>query len=128
MFFALLTQLAVADEVLPVQRVRFYETGVAYFERSGTVSGGTTLPVPRSHLDDALKTLVVLGADSEVGVISFPAAVSPDAARVRAGLGEQSHMGFREALDQIREDFTRGSKVGGIEGDALQGGEVHSFI
>jgi hypothetical protein len=70
-------QLAVAaprTATLPLSRVRFYETGVGYFERSGTVpSGETALPVPAGHLDDALKTLVVLGGDTKVsGVAGLP--------------------------------------------------------
>ena len=50
------------NTTLPLTRVRLYETGVGYFERSGAVPvGETSLPVPAGHLDDALKTLVEIG-------------------------------------------------------------------
>jgi hypothetical protein len=55
-----------ADDVLPLTKVRLYETGVAYFERSGPVEGSTSLPVPSSHVDDALKSLVVLAGTAVV--------------------------------------------------------------
>jgi hypothetical protein len=75
---------------LPLTRVRLYETGVGYFERSGAVTGGeTALPVPAGHLDDALKTLVVLGAGTKVSGVAFASSVSRDMARKLAGLPEQ---------------------------------------
>lgn len=76
--------------VLPLRTVRLYETGVGYFERSGTVSGGeqASLPVPAGHLDDALKTLVVIGADGKrtVGGLEFGSSVSRAMGRALAGL------------------------------------------
>jgi hypothetical protein len=84
---------------LPLTRVRLYETGVGYFERSGVVPAGeTTLPVPAGHLDDALKTLVVLGGDVKVSGIAFASSVSRDMARKLAGLPEQGDapLGFSE--------------------------------
>jgi hypothetical protein len=75
---------------LPLSRVRLYETGVGYFERSGSVATGeTALPVPAGHLDDALKTLVVLSGDTKVRGVAFTSSVSSDMARKLAGLPEQ---------------------------------------
>ncbi|MCB9679302.1 MAG: hypothetical protein H6737_29630 [Alphaproteobacteria bacterium] len=91
---------ASAADVLPVRRIRFYETGVAWYERDGIVKDATSLPVPTSHLDDALKTLVVLGGDVELGAISFPSALGDDAARIKAGLPE-NRMGFADALTAL---------------------------
>ncbi len=75
---------------LPLRSARLYETGVGYFERSGPISGtaGVGLPVPAGHLDDALKTLVVLGADGTTSVtgIEFASSVTRDRARALAGL------------------------------------------
>ena len=52
------------DQVtMPLRKVRLYETGVAYLERQGALAQGMSLPVPAGHLDDALKTLVVLSED-----------------------------------------------------------------
>jgi hypothetical protein len=77
--------------VLPLSRVRLYETGVGYFERTGAVgAGAVTLPVPASHLDDALKTLVVFSADgpARVGGIEFGSSVSRSMGRALSGLGD----------------------------------------
>jgi len=98
---SLLFPAAHAAEVLPVTRIRFYETGVAWFEREGVVSNTTSLPVPTSHLDDAIKTLVVLGGDVDLGAIRFPTALGDDAARVNAGLGADQQLGFTEALSAL---------------------------
>jgi len=89
------------SEVLPVQRIRFYETGVAWIEREGEVSDTTTLPVPRSHLDDALKTLVVLGGDVEVDAITIPSALGGAHARALAGLKQEGPVGFANAMDAL---------------------------
>jgi hypothetical protein len=76
---------------LPLTRVRLYETGVGYFERAGVVpAGDTSLPVPAGHLDDALKTLVVLGGGVKVNGVAFSSSVSRDMARKLAGLPEAS--------------------------------------
>lgn len=82
--------------VLPLRTVRLYETGVAYFERTGAVSsspggGRMTLPVPAGHLDDALKTLVVLGGPGAgarplVHGLEFGSSMSKGMARALAGL------------------------------------------
>jgi len=110
-----------AQEVLPLERIRFYETGVAYFQREGNVNRSTTLPVPMAHLDDALKTLVVLSDQVEVGAITFPSAVSDQAALVMAGLGASgsSPVGFLEALNsmqgvEVNLRHTDGSKITGV--------------
>jgi hypothetical protein len=76
--------------VLPLRTVRLYETGVGYFERSGTIAGDdqATLPVPAGHLDDALKTLVVIGNDGKrtVAGLEFGSSVSRAMGRALAGL------------------------------------------
>jgi hypothetical protein len=73
-------------DVLPLTKVRLYETGVAYFERSGPIRSSTSLPVPSSHVDDALKSLVVLAGDGHVSGVAFDSRESPAVARTRAGL------------------------------------------
>ncbi len=74
-------------EILPLVRIRLYASGVGYFERHGDLdSGQKTLPVPTGHLDDALKSLVLLGPDSRELSLSFPSRLSPAVARSRAGL------------------------------------------
>ncbi|MDI3287215.1 hypothetical protein [Polyangium sp. 15x6] len=79
---------------LPLKTVRLYESGVGYFERSGRVGrdAGLALPVPVSHLDDALKTLVVLGTDGKTSVagIEFASSISVEKGRALAGLPDGS--------------------------------------
>ncbi len=76
--------------LLPLRSVRLYETGVAYFERSGTltVGDGTTLPVPAAHIDDALKSLVIIGGEAGATVdgLEFSSLVTSGMARALAGL------------------------------------------
>ena len=79
-----------AGAVLPLRTLRLYETGVGYFERSGKVPARADagLPVPAGHLDDALKTLVVLSPDGKTRVdgIEFGSSLSHGMARAMAGL------------------------------------------
>lgn len=80
-----------SESILPLRTVRLYETGVGYFERSGTISGDdqASLPVPAGHLDDALKTLVVIGkgdGKSTVAGVEFGSSVSRAMGRALAGL------------------------------------------
>lgn len=72
---------------LPLKRVRLYASGVGYFERRGRLEGeADVLPVPSSHLDDALKSLVLLTPGAGLESISFASRLSPAVARARAGL------------------------------------------
>ena len=92
--------------ILPLKSVRLYETGVGYFERQGIAAGRTSLPVPAGHLDDALKTLVVLSKDGKAKVtgLSFPSSVSPGMARALAGLPLEagSAIGYKDLLASMR--------------------------
>jgi hypothetical protein len=78
-----------SSPILPLRTLRLYETGVGYFERSGPLVGDrASLPVPAGHLDDALKTLVVLGPDgkSTIQGVEFGSSISRGMARALAGL------------------------------------------
>ncbi|PRQ09989.1 hypothetical protein [Enhygromyxa salina] len=85
------------ERPLPLTKLRLYETGVGYYERAGELGGpdGAALPVPSGHLDDALKSLVVLGEDGTVRSIAFDSRQSPAVARARAGLPPQSDAPIR---------------------------------
>jgi hypothetical protein len=76
--------------ILPLRTLRLYETGVGYFERSGTLTPHerTSLPIPASHLDDALESLVVLtpGHAEPMRGIAFGSSLSHGMARAMAGL------------------------------------------
>ncbi|HEX7601338.1 MAG TPA: hypothetical protein VF316_07020, partial [Polyangiaceae bacterium] len=82
--------IAAPPSVLPLHTLRLYETGVGYFERTGSVprADQAGLPVPAGHLDDALKTLVILSAGGKVQVdgIEFGSSLSHGMARAMAGL------------------------------------------
>jgi hypothetical protein len=79
-----------SPDILPLRTLRLYETGVGYFERSGTLGARatTSLPVPAGHLDDAIASLVVLnaGAGGAVSGLEFASSVTKASARSRAGL------------------------------------------
>ncbi|KIG13108.1 hypothetical protein DB30_00573 [Enhygromyxa salina] len=85
------------ERPLPLTKLRLYETGVGYYERAGQLGGpsGASLPVPSGHLDDALKSLVVLGEDGSVRSIAFDSRQSPAVARARAGLPPESDAPIR---------------------------------
>jgi hypothetical protein len=80
----------VPPKPLPLRTLRLYETGVGYFERSGALPSAQEpgLPVPAGHLDDALKTLVVLtpGAKARIDGVEFGSSLSHGMARAMAGL------------------------------------------
>src|SRR5262245_24100079 len=84
-------------DVLPLTRVRLYETGIGYFERSGRISARTRLPIPAAQLDDALKSLVILdgAADSRLEAVRFDTKVTEQLGRALARLPT----GTDEALD-----------------------------
>lgn len=88
LFFSAMMAVERPPEVLPLRKLRLYETGVGYFERRGSVgaSNKLALPVPAAHLDDALKSLVVLQGNGTVQGIEFTSTVSEEMARTMAGL------------------------------------------
>ena len=99
---------AARAQPLPLRTLRLYETGVGYFERSGTIGEKTitSLPVPAGHLDDALKSLVVLngGGGGQVTGVAFASSVTRATARARAGLpadGDQP-IGFKDLLVSMK--------------------------
>ncbi len=97
-----------ALDILPLQRLRLYETGIGYFERAGKPPdrAATTLPVPAGHLDDALKTMVVLSPGGKTGVrgVAFSSSVSRGMARAMAGLDPSTpeRLGWRDVLGSLR--------------------------
>lgn len=93
--------------ILPLKSVRLYETGVGYFERAGSVgSRDTALPVPAGHLDDALKTLVVLSQSKGTRVygMEFPSSVSRGMGRALAGLplGGDESLSYSDLLLSLK--------------------------
>lgn len=90
-----------AGRVLPLRRLRLYEAGVGYFERAGAIDGrkDAQLPLPAGHVDDALKTLVVLDDAAgrvRVSGVRFASSIGEGMARALAGLplveeGELDH-------------------------------------
>ncbi len=96
---------AKAAKVLPLRRVRLYENGIGYFERRGMLaSGDVGLPVPAGHLDDALKSLVVLGGGSgtKVSGVEFKSSVSRSMALALAGLSGGGPLGFKALLGTLK--------------------------
>lgn len=89
------------SQVLPLRRLRLYETGVGYFERSGRISAQTRLPIPSAQLDDALASLVVLGGgkNGQLESVRFDTLITEQLGRALARLptGNDTPLDF-EAL------------------------------
>jgi hypothetical protein len=115
------TPRGAGGQPLPLQSLRLYETGVGYFERSGTIADRalTSLPVPAGHLDDALKTLVVLngGGGGSVTGVAFASSVTRATARSRAGLpADPDHpIGFKDLLVSMKGELVTVSVRGAAE-------------
>jgi hypothetical protein len=109
---ALASIVAIEPPTLPLRRLRLYETGVGYFERRGNVGSSRpdddtlALPLPSSHLDDALKSLVVLEATAGVRIqgVEFDSSVSEGMARAMAGLPTESEepLDYRDLLESLK--------------------------
>ncbi|RYE93703.1 MAG: hypothetical protein EOO75_03780 [Myxococcales bacterium] len=92
-----------APSIVPLRSVRLYETGVGYFERAGDVGGAPSLPVPTSHLDDALKSLVILGPGAQVQGLSFASNLSRPMARALVGMPEGAEsFSYRDLLTSLK--------------------------
>ena len=88
----------------PLRKVRLYDSGIAYFERSGPVNNNMLgLPIPRSHLDDAVATLVVMATDgTRVTQIGFPIPSSSSKARAWLGLSSKESPSLHHLLSALR--------------------------
>ncbi len=61
-----------AKSAWPVERIRFFESGVAEVRRAGSLpTGGAVLPLPASHLDDLLATVVLYRGETPVPLYSL---------------------------------------------------------
>ena len=92
---------------LPVRSVRLYETGVGYFEREGRLTPGADgISLPASHVDDALKSLIVLsdGVQVRVSAVAFESVLSEGLARAQAGLppGKGQQLTYPVVLGSLR--------------------------
>jgi hypothetical protein len=93
---------------LPLRSLRLYDVGIGYFERRGQLEGlsSTRLPVPVAHVDDALKTLIVLSDSGKVQVsgIEFGSVLSDSLARVLAGIpvGTSKAIRYVDVLTSLR--------------------------
>lgn len=92
-------------EVLPLRAVRLYEGGIGYFERAGRLGeAGARLPVPASHVDDALKSLVVLGeGQANLSGLEFATLLSRGRALSLASLPQRAdgNVGYGDVLRSL---------------------------
>lgn len=93
--------------ILPLKTLRLYESGVGYFERSGTPEGShTSLPIPAAHLDDALKSLVVMqsGKQGQMHGVEFGSSITKGMARALAGLpvDVDAPLSYRAVLESLK--------------------------
>ncbi|HWZ93542.1 MAG TPA: hypothetical protein VNW92_32000, partial [Polyangiaceae bacterium] len=106
-----------------MKRVRLYEVGVGYFERSGSLRDHSDLglSLPQSQLDDALGSLVILGGAGKARIsgIEFESRDSTALARAEAALPADpaAALEFASVLRSFRgievEVRQRGSNVRG---------------
>jgi hypothetical protein len=102
------SQAQAAPQLLPLKRVRLYEVGVGYFERSGVLRDGSDLglSLPASQLDDALSSLVILGGagQARVSAIEFDSRESSQLARAEADLAVEpgAPLEFADVLRSFR--------------------------
>jgi hypothetical protein len=76
---------------LPLRLLTLYETGLGYYERSGSLGAGESaqIPLEPGQLDDVLKTLVV-SAKEGVASIEYEPPLVPRAAAAEAGLDQST--------------------------------------
>lgn len=76
-----------AGDDVPLTRVVMFTSGVAYFERDGTIDGDSEirLDVPTDHMSDLLKSLVVMADGARVAGVRYPS--REPLARALAGFG-----------------------------------------
>jgi hypothetical protein len=119
--------------ILPLRSLRLYETGVGYFERSGGVgTRATTLPVPAGHLDDALKSLVVLngGGGGRVLGVAFSSSVTRATARTRAGLPQEPNapIAFRDLLASMKGERVLVTRRTAASSESIEGRVIEVTI
>jgi hypothetical protein len=88
--FSLRSRAEPEPKLLPLKRVRLYQVGVGYFERTGVLRAHSdlALSLPQSQLDDVLTSLVIVGGSgkSRVSRLEFGSRESADLARSDASL------------------------------------------
>jgi len=94
---ALGVALAAPPPALPLTIIRLHETGVGQFVRAGRIDKGASLPLPASHLDDAIKTLSITADDGNAPPLRFPSRLAVGMARAQANLPAQAE----QPLDQV---------------------------
>jgi hypothetical protein len=88
---------------LPVVKVALFSSGVAYFERRGTVRGDcvVSLPFASDEVNDALKSLIVAEGSSSPSV-SYPSRESLDRALKDFRIDLSGAPGVAELLSRLR--------------------------
>jgi hypothetical protein len=94
-------QPAVAE--LSVAKVALFSSGVAYYERRGSVSGDAlvALPFASDEMDDALKSLIVLSGSSSPE-LSYPSRMSLERALKDFRIDLSGSVGEAELLSRMR--------------------------
>jgi hypothetical protein len=96
-----------AKPAWPVERIRFFESGVAEFRRAGSLpAGGAISPLPASHLDDLLATVVLYRGETPVPLysLSFESVLPEEKARALARLSRNSNddLHYFELLSSLK--------------------------
>ena len=123
--------VAAAD--LPVKRVTLYSSGVACYERSGTVDGDATIEMPfkTEQINDILKSLVLIdfgGGRIEPVVYASQDPIEKSLKAFGIDLTEKPTL--RELFEQLRGvvvELKLHTQSGGVSGKIL-GTEIHLVI
>lgn len=96
--------LAEKAESLPLREVVLFSSGVGYFERSGQINGSSETPLTLrvEHVNDVLKSLVLLDPSGKAEAVTYGGA-DPISRRVRiAGLAGNSRLSIADLLRQFQ--------------------------
>jgi len=119
---------AAAGATLPITRITLYRSGVASFERAGTVSGDATLKLKfdNAQVNDVLKSLVAadMSGKGSVRGVSY-ASNAPLARRLAAfgiNLGDDPSIGV--LLGRLRGAEVKVTSANGTVAGTILGGEM----
>jgi len=117
-----------AEAALPIRRITLYRSGVASFERAGSVSGDATLRLKfdNAQVNDVLKSLVAadMSGKGSVRGVSY-ASNAPLARRLAAfgiNLGDDPSMGV--LLGRLRGAEVKVTSANGTVAGTILGGEM----
>lgn len=90
---------------VPLKKVVLYKHGMGYFERRGTVDGGTSIEIlcGAAEIDDMLKSLMVLTSDgARIDAITYDSAKTLEDRMTEFGFDVRSADGLIDIISQMK--------------------------